>query len=89
MKSRVTLHCRPSCRNLVNCAGQCRVEMLHYYVADGFGCAVHETKSHQLRRMPVDGKEKWSRQLCCLVVVQQPGIQELTNSVRLRVGWHL
>jgi hypothetical protein len=55
LESRVTLHCRPSCRNLVNCPGECRVEMLHYYVADGFGCAV--------------------------VVVQRPGIQELTKGV--------
>jgi hypothetical protein len=54
-ESRVTLHRSPSCRDFVNCTGACRAEMLHYYVADGFACAVLETKSHQLRRMCEDG----------------------------------
>jgi hypothetical protein len=37
--------------------------MLHYYMAHGFNCAVYKTQSDQLRRVPVDGKEKWSYSL--------------------------
>ena len=62
-ESRVTLRCGPSCRNLADCIGEGRSQMLCYYVAYAFGRAVLKTRSQELRRMPVDGKEKWPQPL--------------------------
>jgi hypothetical protein len=54
--------------------------MLHDHVADYFGCAVHQTDSHQLQRLLDEGQEKWLRSHRFLVVVQQSGLQELIHS---------
>jgi hypothetical protein len=81
-ESLVTLPCGISRHVVVNGAGESREQMLHDDMARSFGRAVLQTYSHQLCPMPDDGQEKWRHSLRCLVVVQQPGFQELTNSRR-------
>ncbi len=62
-ESLVTIRCEPSCRDHVNCPGECRrLQMHHHYLARFFSGAVRllqNIKSIELRRVHHGGNENW------------------------------